>query len=55
MWFHQPHNFNDWHIYATHSPFSGNARALVQGQFYNENGQLLASTMQEGMIRIKQN
>jgi acyl-CoA thioesterase-2 len=53
MWFHQPVDFNAWHTYATHSPFSGNARALVNGQFIDGAGQLIASTAQEGMIRLR--
>lgn len=52
MWFHKPFDFNQWHVYSTVSPFTGNARGLVQGQFFNENKELIASTMQEGMIRL---
>ena len=52
MWFHKPFDFNQWHVYSTVSPFTGNSRGLVQGQFFNENKELVASTMQEGMIRI---
>ena len=47
-----PFDFNQWHVYNTVSPFTGNSRGLVQGQFFNENKELVASTMQEGMIRI---
>lgn len=54
VWFHLPFDFNHWHIYHTQSPFSGNSRALVKGEFVNESGQIIASTMQEGMIRIKE-
>lgn len=51
MWFHRPFNFNDWLLYAMDSPFSGNARGLVKGQIFNQTGDLIASTMQEGMMR----
>ena len=51
MWFHQPFNFNEWILYCMESPYAGGARGLVRGQIFNEKGQLLASTMQEGLIR----
>lgn len=52
MWFHVPFDFNQWHVYSTVSPFVGNSRGVVQGQFFNEDKVLIASTMQEGMIRV---
>lgn len=51
MWFHQPVNLNDWLLYAMESPFSGNSRGIVRGQIFNQSGELVASTMQEGMMR----
>ncbi|WP_218353805.1 acyl-CoA thioesterase II [Alteromonas lipotrueiana] len=51
MWFHQPVNLNDWLLYAMESPFSGNSRGIVKGQIFNQKGELVASTMQEGMMR----
>ncbi|NMH58442.1 acyl-CoA thioesterase domain-containing protein [Alteromonas ponticola] len=52
MWFHGPVNFNEWLLYAMESPFSGNARGIVKGQIFNQQGQLVASTMQEGLMRM---
>lgn len=51
MWFHHPFQFDEWLLYSTESPFSGGARGLVRGQFYNQQGVLVASTMQEGLMR----
>ena len=51
MWFHGPITFEDWHLYAMDSPFSGGARGYNRGEIYNENGTLVASTVQEGLIR----
>lgn len=51
MWFHRPFRFDDWLLYCMESPFSGNARGLVRGQIFNRAGQLVASTMQEGLMR----
>ncbi|MGS2720160.1 acyl-CoA thioesterase domain-containing protein [Paraglaciecola aestuariivivens] len=52
MWFHHPFDFDDWLLYCAESPFSGGARGLSRGQFFNRQGQLVASTMQEGLIRM---
>lgn len=51
MWFHQPFKFDDWLMYEMESPFSGNGRALVQGKIYNKEGVLVASSVQEGLLR----
>lgn len=51
MWFHHPFHFDEWLLYSTESPFSGGARGLVRGQFFNQQGVLVASTMQEGLMR----
>lgn len=51
MWFHHPFQFDEWLLYSTESPFSGGARGLVRGQFFNQQGVLVASTMQEGLMR----
>ncbi|WJG07668.1 acyl-CoA thioesterase II [Aliiglaciecola sp. LCG003] len=51
MWFHHPFSFDEWLLYAAESPFSGGARGLVRGQFFNQQGVLVASTMQEGLMR----
>ncbi len=51
MWFHRPFNFDEWLLYAAESPFSGGARGLVRGKFFNADGVLVASTMQEGLMR----
>lgn len=52
MWFHRPVNLNDWLLYTMDSPFTGNNRGIVKGQIFNQQGELVASTMQEGMIRL---
>jgi len=51
MWFHQPFKFDEWLMYEMESPFSGNGRALVQGKIYNKEGVLVASSVQEGLLR----
>lgn len=51
MWFHRPFQFNEWLLYTIESPISGNARGFVKGQFFDQSGALVASTVQEGLIR----
>ncbi|WP_371192975.1 acyl-CoA thioesterase domain-containing protein [Glaciecola sp. SC05] len=51
MWFHKPFKFDDWLLYEMESPFSGNSRALVQGKIYNKEGELVATSVQEGLMR----
>lgn len=51
MWFHRPFRFDDWLLYAVDSPSASSGRGLVRGQIFNRNGDLVASTMQEGVIR----
>ncbi len=51
MWFHRPFRFDDWLLYCMDSPSASNGRGLVRGQIYNRQGALVASTMQEGVIR----
>ncbi|HKK36937.1 MAG TPA: acyl-CoA thioesterase II [Paracoccaceae bacterium] len=51
MWFHAPLRFDDWHLYAMDSPFTGGARAFNRGLIYDRAGRLVASTAQEGLMR----
>ncbi|MFT7687582.1 MAG: acyl-CoA thioesterase-2 [Candidatus Azotimanducaceae bacterium] len=52
MWFHQPFNIDEWLLYSQDSPFSGGARGLSRGAFYNQSGTLIASVAQEGLMRL---
>lgn len=51
MWFHRPFRFDDWLLYDIHSPSSGGARGLSHGRYFDREGRLVATTMQEGLIR----
>ena len=51
MWFHRPVNMNEWLLYVMESPFSGGARGLVRGQIFTQQGELVASATQEGLMR----
>lgn len=51
MWFHRPFNFEEWLLYAVESPSASGGRGFVKGQFFDRNGTLIASSVQEGVIR----
>ncbi|MEM1081638.1 MAG: acyl-CoA thioesterase II, partial [Pseudomonadota bacterium] len=51
LWFHQPFRVDDWLLYALDSPSSGDGRGYARGQVFTRDGQLVASTVQEGVIR----
>lgn len=52
MWFHRPVRVDDWLLYAMDSPSTSGARGLARGQIFSRNGTLVASTAQEGLIRL---
>jgi acyl-CoA thioesterase-2 len=51
IWFHRPTDFSCWHLYAQDSPSASGARGFNLGAIYREDGVLVASTAQEGLIR----
>ena len=52
LWFHRPFRADDWLLYAIDSPSAQGARGLARGQVFSRDGRLVASTAQEGMIRV---
>ncbi|MBM9466824.1 acyl-CoA thioesterase II [Nakamurella sp. YIM 132084] len=53
MWFHRPVRLDDWVLYDTNSPSSSGARGLATGHFFGRNGALLATVVQEGLVRVR--
>jgi acyl-CoA thioesterase-2 len=53
MWFHRATDFSDWHLVAQDSPSAGGGRGLNRGEMYRQDGTLVASMAQEGMMRIR--
>lgn len=53
MWFHREFSLNDWLLYSCDSPGSMGGRGLSRGMIYDRSGRLVASTAQEGVIRVK--
>ena len=52
LWFHRPCRVDDWLLYTMDSPNASGARGYARGQYYTRDGQLVASTAQEGLVRV---
>ena len=52
MWFHEEIRVNQWIYYHLDSPRSARSRGFNRGSFYSEDGRLICSTAQEGLIRV---
>ncbi len=52
LWFHRGFRVDRWLLYAIESPNASGARGLARGQLFTEDGVLVASTAQEGLIRV---
>lgn len=53
VWFHDDVRMDDWLLYSTDSPWSGGARGFNRGSLFTRDGKLVASTAQEGLIRLR--
>ena len=52
MWFHRPARVDEWLLYVQDSPNARNARGLSFGKIFNRQGELVATTAQEGLVRV---
>ena len=52
LWFHRAFRADDWLLYSIDSPSAQGSRGLARGMIYDREGRLVASTAQEGMIRV---
>ena len=53
MWFHRECRADEWLLYAFDSPNAAGSRGLARGQVFTRAGQLVMSTAQEGLIRLR--
>lgn len=51
IWFHRDFKIDEWLLYATDSPSAGNSRGFSRGNIFTKEGKLIASVVQEGLIR----
>jgi len=50
IWFHRQVNFDDWVLYSTTSPVAVDSRGLGTGHFFDRNGAVIATVVQEGVV-----
>ena len=53
MWFHRPFRMDEWLLYACEGVSTSGARGVARGRFFTREGVLVASTMQEGLLRFR--
>jgi acyl-CoA thioesterase II len=51
MWFHRPARIDEWLLYVVESSNANGGRAFCTGKIFGQDGTLVASTAQEGLIR----
>jgi acyl-CoA thioesterase-2 len=52
VWFHASPKVGEWLLYTMDSGWSGGARGFSRGRIFDRQGSLVASTAQEGLIRL---
>jgi acyl-CoA thioesterase-2 len=52
LWFHRPFRADEWFLYDTASPSASGARGLATGRFFTADGVLIATVVQEGLLRV---
>jgi acyl-CoA thioesterase-2 len=52
MWWHRPARADEWILYVQASPSASGARGLGIGRMFTQDGRLVASVAQEGMLRV---
>lgn len=53
IWFHREFRMDEWLLLALESPSASNARGFTRGTLFNRKGELVASVVQEGLIRVR--
>jgi acyl-CoA thioesterase II len=51
MWFHRPFRMDDWLLYDMEAVSTSGGRGMVRGRILDRQGALVASTIQEGLMR----
>ena len=53
IWFHRPFRADEWLLYSQDSPNTSGARGLARGLLFDREGRLVATVMQEGLVRLR--
>lgn len=52
MWFHADVHLDDWVVFVMDSDWTGAARGINRGRVFTREGKLVASVVQEGLVRL---
>jgi acyl-CoA thioesterase-2 len=52
IWFHRPARADQWLLYDQASPSASGARGLATGRLFTREGTLVATVVQEGLLRV---
>jgi len=53
VWFHHPVRMDEWLLFSFDSPVASGSRGLARGTVFTQSGRLVASSTQEGLIRMR--
>ncbi len=53
VWFHAPARADQWLLFALDTPFAGGGHGLARGLFFDQAGTLVASVVQESLMRTR--
>ncbi len=53
MWFHKPMMIDQWMLFAYESTRSSGSRGFARAEIFAQDGTLIASTSQEGLMRVR--
>ncbi len=54
IWFHRPFRMDQWLLFAMDSPNASGGRGLTMAHVYDQQGALVATVAQEGLIRLRE-
>ncbi len=52
LWFHAPADTSAWLFYRSSSPWADHSRGLAHGRIFDRAGRLVATAMQEALLRV---
>ncbi|MGV9865521.1 acyl-CoA thioesterase [Rhodococcus koreensis] len=53
VWLHSAFRADEWHLYEQEGLWTGGGRGLARGHLFDSGGTLVATTMQEGLLRMR--
>ena len=53
LWLHRPFRADEWLLYAQDSPNLHGSRGFARGLIFKQDGTLVASVTQEGLVRLR--